>query len=293
MEVPGEILEGVRSHLEKQLECPCHITGARPVSGGCIHRAYQLSTDRGAFFLKWNQLAEAPNFDAEKRGLELLARYSPDFVARPLLLGKTGRFSFLLLKFIEGGNPSPPFWERFGQRLARLHRNTAPRFGLDHDNFIGRLPQPNRQDPDFIRFFIEQRLMPQIRRARQGGLVDAKTIQRFERLFNRLGELIPQEPPALLHGDLWQGNFLCTRSDQPILIDPAVYYGHRESEIAFTALFGGFDARFYEAYQTGFPLAAGWKERQDLFNLYPLLVHLNLFGVSYLAGIIRILNRFA
>src|SRR5690606_11799549 len=112
-----------------------------------------------------------------------------------------------------------------------------------------------------------QRLMPQIRRARQGGLVDAKTIQRFERLFNRLGELIPQEPPALLHGDLWQGNFLCTRSDQPILSDPAVYYGHRESEIAFTALFGCFDALFYDACLFGVPLGAGWKEPQDLFNL--------------------------
>lgn len=293
MQIPADILERIQAWLNTRDGAPCQLTGVTPLAGGCIHHAYQISTTRGAYFLKWNKRGEADNYRAEQRGLELLARHRAGFAATPLTTGQTEVHSFLMLEFIEEAKPSGEFWEEFGRQLAALHRNSNPYFGLDHDNFIGRLPQNNRPSPDYVRFFIESRLRPQVRLARDGGWIDENKSKSFERLYHRLPDLIPPEPPALLHGDLWQGNFLCTRENMPVLIDPAVYYGHREAEIAFTGLFGGFDPTFYESYHQAFPLTPGWRSRQDLFNLYPLLVHLNLFGKSYLAAITSILHRYS
>lgn len=292
MEVPESILEAVRSYLSDRFSDPCLIRESFPLSGGCIHHAFKLDTDKGAFFLKWNEASQAGNFRAEQRGLELLGRHSVDFIATPLTTGQDDQFSFLLLKFIGKGIPSGGFWEDFGHKLAGLHKNTAPLFGMDHDNFVGRLPQSNRQSPDYVSFFIEQRLRPQAHQALASDLVGTGICEEFERLYLLLPDLLPQEPPALLHGDLWQGNFLCTNNGCARLIDPAVYYGHREAEIAFTTLFGGFAPEFYESYHESSPLAPGWQERTDIFNLYPLLVHLNLFGKSYLSRIRQILARY-
>lgn len=292
MNLPAEILTEITKYLSRRFSASCTILGSEPVSGGCIHQALRLNTSLGPFFLKWNGTEQAGNFLAEQRGLELLARHSNDLIARPLVAGNTFRFSYLLLEFVEPGKTHPRFWQDFGEKLARLHQNTAPLFGLNHDNYIGRLPQSNRQHPDFVTFFIEERLQPQVRLARQTGLLDEGTTRYFERLYLRLPDLFPQEPPALLHGDLWQGNFLRGRDGRARLIDPAVYYGHREAEMAFTSLFGGFAAAFYDAYRECFPLAPGSAERTGLFNLYPLLVHLNLFGRSYLNGITDVLDSF-
>jgi protein-ribulosamine 3-kinase len=184
------------------------------------------------------------------------------------------------------------YWKDFAQKLAQLHKNTAPIFGLDHDNYIGSLPQSNRQTQKWTDFFISQRLEPLVTKAVASGLLDSQTAQRFDRLFSKLDQLIPEEKPALLHGDLWSGNVMTDEHGEVCLIDPAVYYGHREVDLAFSTLFGAFHGEFYEAYNEAFPLEKGWKQRIDLFNLYPLLVHLILFGRSYYHQVISTLEKF-
>lgn len=291
--IPAAVTEKARSFLEEHSGREVVLGRQRALSGGCIHHAHAIETTAGPYFLKWNGRAEAPGFLAELKGLRLLAGHSHRFTAVPLTADITGDHSFLLLEFIEEGTVSGGFWKTFGQKMAELHQATAPSFGLDHDNYIGSLPQSNRQHPDFVSFFIAERLEPQLRRALDTGLADYSLYGKFRQLFHRLPGLLPTEKPALLHGDLWSGNFLCDSDGQPRIIDPAVHYGHREAELAFTTLFGGFDPVFYEAYHEAFPLQKGWQERAPLFNLYPLLVHLNLFGRSYLAGIRRSLDLFS
>ncbi|MEM7036432.1 MAG: fructosamine kinase family protein, partial [Bacteroidota bacterium] len=193
---------------------------------------------------------------------------------------------------LETGPHAPGFWTTFGHSLAALHRHSAPTFGLDHPNFIGRLPQSNDQRTDFPTFFAECRLQPQARMARDAGLLDRDTLRRLEAFYPLLPDLLPDEPPALLHGDLWSGNFMSANGGQPYIFDPAVHYGHREAELAFSRMFGGFDAEFYAAYQDAWPLQPGWQARIAIFNLYPLAVHLNLFGAYYLREIQSTLKKY-
>jgi fructosamine-3-kinase len=170
-----------------------------------------------------------------------------------------------------------------GSGLAALHRHTAELHGLDHDNFIGELPQLNQPNADWAAFYRDQRIAPQVDRARRRGLLHPQRERLLNRVMERLPDLLGGSPvqPSLLHGDLWSGNFMVTHADQPVIIDPAVYYGNREVEIAFTELFGGFPAGFLNAYDEAYPLSAGYRDRRALYQLYPLLVHLNHFGESY------------
>jgi fructosamine-3-kinase len=177
--------------------------------------------------------------------------------------------------------------------LAAQHRVLSPSFGLDDDNFIGANPQPNQRSDNWLTFFREQRLGFQMELARRNNLLPAQRARRLETLLNRLGDWLPAQPPAsLLHGDLWGGNWLATASGEPALIDPAVYYGHREADLAFTELFGGFPAAFYTAYKAAWPPDPGYKERKDLYNLYHLLNHLNLFGEGYGGSVDSILQQY-
>jgi fructosamine-3-kinase len=155
---------------------------------------------------------------------------------------------------------------------------------------MGSLPQSNKKHSDWISFFVEERLEKQVSLAHE--YLSSSNFSAFNRLYKRLGELIPPEPPALLHGDLWGGNYMVSSDGKACLIDPAVYYGHREIDIAMTTLFEGFDGDFYASYHEEYPLEKGWRDRLDIFNLYPLLIHLNLFGSGYLGSIERILKRF-
>jgi fructosamine-3-kinase len=163
---------------------------------------------------------------------------------------------------------------------------------LEQDNFIGSLIQENKQQPDFINFFISQRLEVQLKIARNQGALNQSDTRYFNSLFNKLNNIVPIEKPALLHGDLWSGNFMVNSSGAPCIFDPAVYYGHREADIAMTQLFGGFSPEFYHAYNETCPLEKDWQKRTDIFNLYPLLVHVNLFGGSYAAQVLRIIRHF-
>ena len=264
----------------------------RSVGGGCINDTAHIKTNRGEYFVKWNH-GMLDMFEKEKKGLELLAEGASLNTPKTLGVGEIDGKGYLLMEYIEGGRMNTEFWEKLGTGLAALHRNTNERFGLDHDNYIGRLPQSNTRAKSWIDFFIAQRMQPQIKLAFDGQRIESTQVARFDLLFSKLSSLIPEERPALLHGDLWSGNIHCDRSSEPYLIDPAVFYGHREAELAFTSLFGGFDSQFYQSYQESFPLHRGFESRVDLFNMYPLMVHVNLFGTSYLSGVDAVLRRYA
>lgn len=267
----------------------------KAVGGGCINHGGKLSTQRGHnYFLKWNDLKKFPGmFSAEMRGLELLKHVNALKVPKVIAQHVTTQHQFLLLEFIESEARSIDYWKVLGERLSLQHRHTQDTHGLDHDNFIGSLPQRNHQHTSWCKFMIEERLQPQLEMAVESQHIDRQVVQRFERLFDRLRDFIPEEKPSLLHGDLWSGNVIVDNHGLPCAIDPAVYYGNREMEIAFTTLFGGFPTEFYDSYNAHFPLEPGFEERRDLYNLYPLLVHVNLFGHAYVSQVISILKRYA
>jgi protein-ribulosamine 3-kinase len=261
------------------------------VSGGCINNTLKLDTSDTSFFLKWK--AHEPDlFEKEKLGLELLRSNSPLQIPEVLYCGEIEDKNFLLLEWIEKTTTSSDFWENFGYGLAQQHQATANFFGLNHDNHIGRLPQENSKKEDWVTFFIENRIDPQLRLAVSKRLAPEGLRTQFEKLYPELPNLFPNEPPSLLHGDLWSGNFMIGSEGKACIFDPAVYYGHREMELAFTRMFGGFDTQFYEAYSDAWALEPGFENRVDIYNLYPLLVHLNLFGSSYLSPIQQTLARF-
>jgi fructosamine-3-kinase len=263
------------------------------IAGGCISQAVKLQTAAGIFFVKFNESAEESLFQIEAQGLELLRRAQALPVPQVFGWGRIEGNNYLLLEYIADVYPKPSYWQALGEGLAALHRHSQPSFGLDHNNFIGALPQNNEARSKGVDFWIEKRLKVQAGLAYYQGKMPPSYLRLFEKLYERLPALLPEEPPALLHGDLWSGNVLTGADGLPVLIDPAVYYGLREAELAFTQLFGGFDDDFYEAYQAAYPLLPNFEERVPLYQLYPLLVHLNLFEGSYLSAIERTLRRFA
>ena len=261
------------------------------VGGGCINNTARIITENGDFFIKWNH-GHQDMFEKEAMGLKVLGNSKSISVPEVHESGEVDSKGYLLLEHIQSGRMNGSYWEKLGTGLANLHRSSHDLFGLDHDNYIGRLPQYNKWSANWIDFFIHQRLEPQIKLASGAGLLEDRIIDKFNLLYTRLDELIPNETPSLLHGDLWSGNIHCDQYNDPYLIDPAVFYGHREAELAFSKLFGGFDQKFYASDSESFPLQPGFEDRIDIFNLYPLLVHVNLFGASYLGGIIRTLDRY-
>ncbi|MEM9339075.1 MAG: fructosamine kinase family protein [Bacteroidota bacterium] len=278
--------------LKRHLSSDIKVIQNSHVSGGCINTTLKVDTNEGPFFIKLNTEKEKALFEKEAMGLRLLKNQSPVEIPKVLGSGTLEGKVYLILEWIERGPTADFFWDRFGQQLAAQHRQTSTHFGLDHDNHIGRLPQSNKVHAAWSDFFINERLMPQLKLAQKSNLVDSGLMDQFERLYTKLDDLIPHEAPALLHGDLWSGNFLCSTEGQPCIFDPAVHFGHRETELAFTTLFGGFEKAFYVTYQDFFSLESGFDDRIDLHNLYPLLVHVNLFGPSYLSGIRHTLKRF-
>lgn len=271
----------------------CHVVDCSHISGGCINDAKKLRTTAGDFFVKVNSAVRYPAmFKAEAKGLELLKSANEIYVPEVIGIGEYGGQQFLVTEFVESAVIAPNFWSDFGTSLARLHKHSNSVFGLDEDNYIGSLPQSNKKFNNWADFFIESRLAPQLKLARDKGLVGDKLTTHFESLYKRLDEIFPKEPPALLHGDLWSGNFMVSGEGRACIIDPAVYYGHREMDIAMTRLFGGFGAELYTAYNQEYPMEKGWEARLDICNLYPLLVHVNLFGGGYVSQVSSIVGQF-
>ncbi|HEY4720959.1 MAG TPA: fructosamine kinase family protein [Anaerolineae bacterium] len=264
-----------------------------PVGGGDINAAARIETDRAAYFVKWNLQPQPRMFEVEARGLRLLA--SAQALRVPQVIAVIDQPPALALEWIEPGSGKAAAAEELGHRLAQQHRSLGPAYGLDHDNYIGANPQSNTLTDTWLDFFRQQRLGAQTELARSRGHLTPDRSRRLDRLMDQLDRWIDPSitAPSLLHGDLWGGNYLVDAGGQPVLIDPAVYYGDREAEIAFTELFGGFNSRFYAAYNEAWPLDHGYAGRRDLYNLYHLLNHLNLFGEGYGGSIDAILRRYA
>lgn len=291
--LPSAIHDQIIKFLQSRSKIPAKIISSGQLTGGSINNALKLETSQGLFFLKFNKASRFPQmFEKEAKGLSLLHKAAEIDIPEVLQFGEAGDDSYLLLTYVSSSGMRANFWEIFGERLAALHKHKSEKFGIDHDNYMGSLQQSNRFHDKWVDFFIHQRLEPQVRLAREAGEIGKSTVSAFERLYNRLDKIFPPTLPSLVHGDLWSGNYMVNHQGEPCLIDPAVYFGHPEVDIAMSTLFGGFSQAFYDAYNDHNPLENGWRNRSDIYNLYPLLIHVNLFGGSYAHQVQRIVGRF-
>jgi len=282
--LPEQLKISIEEELLKTENKKVNIRGFRAASGGCINNGGIIDTSVGKYFIKWNNKTRFQEmFEAEERGLKLL--YDADSIRIPkaIVAGESGDLIYIVMENIHMTARKPDYWTMLGVKLAKLHSNKAEKFGMDHDNFIGSLAQSNRTHSDWVEFFITQRLAKQIEVALNNGAISSTTVKQFDQLYTRFENFFPNESPVLIHGDLWSGNLITDDLGEPCLIDPAVYYGHREIELSMTKLFGGFDTE---------PLENGFEERVEVYNLYPLLVHVNLFGGHYLQKVEFILKRY-
>lgn len=268
------------------------VVGARPIGGGSIHAAWAVELGDGrSVFVKANAEAPPDMFSKEVRGLAWLRAglEGVDGLSVPTVIACEQ--SFLVLELLERGPPRDDFDELLGRGLAALHQSCeGAGFGLDYDNYIGSLPQQNQARADWPSFYRDCRLIPLLERA--SGLISPAVRRRFDGLFVRLEGLCGDpEAPARLHGDLWIGNLHRDPAGRPVLIDPAVYAGHREMDLAMMRLFGGFSPELFAAYAEAWPLQPGWERRVGLYQLYPLLVHAVLFGAGYVTSIEAALDR--
>ena len=267
------------------------LKSASLIAAGNHNQGMQLDSSEGVFFLKINFDHERDILFKEAAGLTLLKESTFLKTPKTYGTGRIGDYNYLLLEFIHPGQPHLDYWENLGLGLAHLHLTDSPYFGLEEDNYIASIPQKNLINPNWTDFFIHERLEPLIGKAYFDRLIPLDFLKKFQEIYPKIDAFFPKEKPALVHGDLWSGNVLINSDGQPCLIDPAIYFGHREMDLAFSKLFGGFDPIFYESYASVFPLAEGFEQRMGIYNLYPLLVHLNLFGSSYLPSIERTIKK--
>ncbi|MGB4334431.1 MAG: fructosamine kinase family protein [Chromatiaceae bacterium] len=281
----------IAAHIQALTGQPCQPGAIQELGGGCINRAYVLRHGASAWFVKINDAQRRAMFQAEAAGLEALAAARAIRVPTPLGAGRAGEEAFLVLEYLAFGPPRREGGAEAGWRLAHLHRQSQARFGWDRDNFIGSTPQANGEERDWATFWQARRLGPQLDLALAQGF-GGRLQDRGRRLWEACPALIDHGPrPSLLHGDLWSGNLAFDAEGQPVLFDPAVYYGDREADLAMTELFGGFGADFQAAYREAWPLDPGYKIRRDLYNLYHILNHLNLFGAGYLGQALGMIDR--
>jgi fructosamine-3-kinase len=286
--------DALRETLESRLDIT--IQGCSRVGGGCIANACRVDTDDAPLFLKYGDAEVARTFPGEAAGLKALAEAEspldiPAVIDRAAPDGD--RPGFLVMEWIETGRKRDDFWADFGRGLAALHRHAEAQYGFEQDNFIGRLPQQNEWRDTWPAFYRTQRLEPQVRMARDRNRWRTDWNDALEALYRRLPDLLPETPEAsVLHGDLWKGNYMVTAAGDPAIIDPATYYGHREADLAMTELFGGYQDRFYDAYREAWPLEPGYDTRKEVYNLYHLINHLNLFGAGYASSVEGILRTF-
>lgn len=292
----------INNALESLFGNSTKIAQSDRVFGGDINDSYGLTLTNGArIFMKTNTIKNAAFFQAEALGLQAIAQTG--CIGTPRILGSGTQagadgFAFLLLEWIQGKPPVKDYWELFAHQLAKMHQAPTNDFvpngiyGFLQDNFIGAGKQCNAARDCWTSFFRDCRLEPQFRTADR--YFDAADRKRIMKLLDRLDDFLTEpDCPSLLHGDLWSGNFMTGSDGRAWLIDPAAYIGHAEADLAMTELFGGFSHAFYAAYKEAYPMQPGYKDRRDLYNLYHLLNHLNLFGGSYLAGVLRTVRKYA
>ncbi len=267
---------------------------SRPVYGGDINSAFQIEDAGGEkYFLKLNDAGRFPGmFEKEAHGLNVLNDGSSLFVPEVIRHGISGDQQFLLLQWIAKGRQSVNFWESFGARLAEMHKVQQPFFGFTEDNYIGSMVQVNSRAESWSVFYAQSRILPAAKQLFERRDFSKSDLLSAENFCKHIAEIFPEEPPALLHGDLWSGNYMVAANGHAAIFDPAVHYGHREMDLGMTRLFGGFDLDFYRSYQASYPLEKDWQGRLPYTQLYPLLVHSLLFGGQYIQSVKNVLRQF-
>jgi fructosamine-3-kinase len=285
--------EKLKIRIEEKLNTK--IKNISSLSGGCISNAYKLtSTDGLQFFLKYNDTSSSDMFIKEANGLNELAKANA--VRTPKVLSSSE--DFILLEFIPSGNKKKNFFEEFGRSFAEMHKFTSDAYGFYEDNYIGSNPQINISDENensnWTNFYFNKRILFQLQLAEKLGNSTPELTNSISKLEEKIDEIIgkSEEKPSLLHGDLWGGNFMVDENGSAVLIDPAVYYGHREADLGMTKLFGGFGSEFYKSYNEVFPLKDGYEYRENIYKLYHVLNHLNLFGGGYYSQAISLIKLY-
>lgn len=268
--------------LSEALDCRFTVRAARAVSGGCINETFCLEDGRQRVFAKVNHAHKEDLFVAEAASLTAIREAGAITAPRPLCIGSDGAHSWLVMEFLALESQSSGGEAQLGEHLAELHRHCGDTYGFQHDNYIGETRQPNDRTTDWCHFFREQRLGVQLDLARQNG-APGRLIDCGRRLQCEVHAFFTdyRPEPSLLHGDLWNGNTGYIAKGEPVIFDPAAYFGDREADLAMTELFGGFSERFYQSYRQSWSLDPGYETRKVLYNLYHILNHYNLFGDGY------------
>ena len=270
-----------------------HADKPSSVGGGCINSAYRLGGNGQEFFIKLNSADRLDMFEAEAAGLHELAAANSIRVPVPICTGIAENQCYIVMEYIGfGGRGGSHLLTQFGEQLAQMHRHTSGRFGWHRDNTIGSTFQPNQNEADWLTFWAQHRLGYQLQLAGQHG-IGAGALRMGEQLLENLSDFFIGYAPvaSLLHGDLWSGNYAFSQASEPVIFDPAVYFGDREADIAMTELFGSFGHDFYAAYNASWPLDAGYPVRKTLYNLYHILNHYNMFGGGYGSQAISMIDR--
>lgn len=280
----------IARHIAQTTEKPFEIEKSHPVSGGCINQGYAVSGNGLIYFVKINQANQEAMFAAEALGLKQIHATKTIRVPEPICWGIAEKSSYLVLEWLEFGGGNSQSWEKMGQNLAHLHQvSLSDRFGWHCNNTIGSTPQINTISNNWADFFAHQRIGYQLRLAKERG----GNFPDEDQVIPAISEILSQHQPhpSLVHGDLWSGNAAITVDGEPVILDPATYWGDREVDLAMTELFGGFPAAFYRGYNDVFPLDAGYQQRKTLYNLYHILNHFNLFGGGYASQANRMLQE--
>ncbi len=274
--------EKIKARIEEKLGSK--IKSFNSLSGGCISDAFKVTTVEGLnYFLKYNPSISNDMFVKEANGLKELSKANAIRIPEVLSFDE----DYILLEYIPTGSKNKNFFEEFGRNFAEMHKFTSNNFGFYEDNYIGSNPQKNipneKEKTSWVDFYFNKRILYQFQLAEKLGNSTPELRKRISNLENKIEDIIGNttEKPSLLHGDLWAGNYMVDENGNVVLIDPAVYYGHREADLGMTKLFGGFSSEFYNAYNERFPLEDGYDYRENIYKLYHVLNHLNLFGGGY------------
>jgi len=286
------LVQTIAAHISEVTGQPFAPRETRAVGGGCINQATVLEDGTQRYFVKINSASRHDMFAAEAAGLTAIAETATVRVPRPLCHGSAEGSAFLVLEFLPLRSADRTSGARLGEQLAAMHRSTRSDFGWDIDNTIGSTPQNNTPNANWVDFLREQRIGFQLARAAEGGY-GGRLQKQGEALLSVVDRFFTDyhPMPSLLHGDLWGGNVAAIDGGKPVIFDPAVYFGDREADLAMTELFGGFSSAFYDAYREAWPLDAGYRVRRDLYNLYHVLNHLNLFGGGYGSQALQLIER--